>query len=862
MANLSQKRREAMEELARRKQRKIKSDPAGPVEGAAESAASGFNLGLAKGAGTFVDLINLGLSPIGLSSDRPIGGSEQLTDLFERLGLVQQDPMYQPVSRIGEEIGAASVPFGATGGIARTGIRGAKYARPILEQFRSAPMANALAELSAGGGAGTGAAISEMIAPDNQTAEFMGQMIGGFANIPAIAMSAGNRGYSSAKRILEPFTPGGAKRQAANRIQRVVEDPEGVAARLGKTQGDEIPGAVLTPGQESGEPGLLALEKELAKRSPYLREQFEGMKSTTTRAMGQEAENIAGMPSGQTRDFLSSRVSQIEEMADSHAAKALLKARTQLDNIRPGTSQEEMSRIARDAVEDAFQKAKTQEREIWGAVDETATVDTKNLKQSYQEAKQQFKKFDEAVPEWVDAALKDETPMLKDTEKLGDVQSFRSKLQREIRSEQAKDAPNRRKIAVLDTLQEGALDAMSQSDAGDTLQDAIAYSRRLNERFSQGIIGKIRGYERRGGLSTAPEQTLDRIVKGGSEGGVNLERLVDAVGDDPQATQAVSDYLKQKFVQQVTDVDDMVKPEAAERFIRQNKEVLDRMPQTKKLLEQARDSQSATSRIVKRMSGRKASVLDKSKSRAALYLDAPIDREMKKVLNSKDPVNNMRQLARQAGKDKTGAALKGLKAQFIDEMMRQGRTKAVDMSGQPIYSGKNLSDFLGSNRKVARTLFSSDELERVNKIAKTAKKLESTTDSEKVKKILDEGSDQFTDLLSRVVGANLGAASGLSQASGSGLVMAHAGSEKMRHITNKLPFYRVNDVLTQAVLDKNLMRNLLLKAKTPKQAEALRRRLNSWIVNLAPEMEPTEGPEERPESVSQGKGGKNRTVAQ
>jgi hypothetical protein len=178
----------------------------------------------------------------------------------------------------------------------------------------------------------------------------------------------------------------------------------------------------------------------------------------------------------------------------------------------------------------------------------------------------------------------------------------------------------------------------------------------------------------------------------------------------------------------------------------------------------------------------------------------------------------MRQLVRQASKDKTGGALRGLKAQFVDEMMQQGQTRAVDSAGQPIISGKGLNEFLRNNRDTAKALFAKEELERLDRIARTAAKLEKAPDPGKAKEALEGGTDAFTDLIARIVGAG-------------------AGSRFARHITNKIPFYRVNDVLSQAVLDKNLMRNLLLKAKTPKQAEALRRRLNSWMVNLVPEIQ-------------------------
>jgi hypothetical protein len=543
-----------------------------------------------------------------------------------------------------------------------------------------------------------------------------------------------------------------------------------------------------------------------------------------------EADDLkAGGSSQQAQEYYQGRIDRAVEQADDIINRAALKAKEKIENLPDGTKPEEASRIARESIDDAYRQARDVERSLWGQVDETATASTKPLYETYEQLQGSLKKAQQMPSEISEHLGKNagENMRLLDEESLGEVKAFRTKLREARMAEEALESPNRNKIRILNEMEDAALEAMESSSAANSeaFQAARDYSRQLNQKFKEGVIGKIRAQAKRGGDKTPAGQTLDQVIKAGSEGGENLDRLVAVAGDDPQALNAVKSYIKERFVQQVTDNQGVVSPRAAKRFMDRNQAVLDRLPDLKKQLSDTKQAQEVADKTTKRMGTRKASITDKNKSRAALFVDGGI----KKVLNSKKPKESISQLVRQAKADKTGGAIKGLKAEFIDTMM-----DSAQKGKGGVVSGQNLDEFIQKNKEVAKELFSSEELSRINQMARTARKVESALKTGRsVQEVLDESPDMIVDLVSRIVGANVGAA-GAAGSVGAPIVAAGAGSRFVRSLTNKIPMGRTRDVLTEAILDRDKMRDLLTKVHSGSKAKDLERKMNAWLVNLIP----------------------------
>ena len=203
---------------------------------------SGINEGIASTLGAPVDLANiaLGAGAKGVNyltgtdlavSDRPMLGSEWWKDRLSDLGAIgpESDNAGMPfVRRVGQSIGAAAIPAGAT---ARTG-------RQALGMFGSAF------------GGGAGAATAQQLAPGNQLAEMAGEFIGG--GIPAAG--AINSIRRAGQRAIEEAVP-------------TIDDLKGQATRL--YQQAENSGVQATPQQTADlHKSLSGLLKDEGRISP------------------------------------------------------------------------------------------------------------------------------------------------------------------------------------------------------------------------------------------------------------------------------------------------------------------------------------------------------------------------------------------------------------------------------------------------------------------------------------------------------------------------------------------------------------------------------------------------------------------
>jgi hypothetical protein len=151
-------------------------------------------------------------------------------------------------------------------------------------------------------------------------------------------------------------------------------------------------------------------------------------------------------------------------------------------------------------------------------------------------------------------------------------------------------------------------------------------------------------------------------------------------------------------------------------------------------------------------------------------------------------------------------------------------------------SGKELGAFLERHRRamVDSGLFNFGEMRRIERMRDTLARVEKQiARGRRVQDVLDESPDAITDLAARIVGANLGSMTATAK-TGAPLVAAGAGSRFVRRLTNKIPFERTRDVLAEAVLDRNVMRDLLERVPNLPKSKELTRRTNAWLANLIP----------------------------
>lgn len=189
---------------------------------------SGANQGLAGGLGVPVDLLNAGMTKIGLGSDYPIGGSRSLEDLFQMIsgGTAISDVPPQTTGqkiarRATQEVGAA-IPLALTTAVAAPAkIVGAaptllNAGRNIIADvgaaYRANPARFTAAEATAAAGGGAAAGGTSVAFPDNATAETVAQIVGSLGG----SLAANTVDRLTTKLPKGPLTPDALKSAAGD----------------------------------------------------------------------------------------------------------------------------------------------------------------------------------------------------------------------------------------------------------------------------------------------------------------------------------------------------------------------------------------------------------------------------------------------------------------------------------------------------------------------------------------------------------------------------------------------------------------------------------------------------------------------
>lgn len=154
-----------------------------------------LNRGIASALGAPVDIVNIGLGAVGLGSERPIGGSEQIADVIRNVtpvaGRFEQPETVGQAAAEGVGLAGGSLLGGgaAVAGLTRAGGVAGRAAKTVAEPFLTGPGRATALEMGAGAGAGAGGRLAEDAArhrgQNAQAARLVGELVGGAAVVIA-----------------------------------------------------------------------------------------------------------------------------------------------------------------------------------------------------------------------------------------------------------------------------------------------------------------------------------------------------------------------------------------------------------------------------------------------------------------------------------------------------------------------------------------------------------------------------------------------------------------------------------------------------------------------------------------------------
>lgn len=792
------------------------------------------NQGIAETAGGLVDWVNPFDEPHALNPFPEGTGSAQtgLEATMEATGIdrARGDPdgFWQGLGRGTGNAAGAMVPAGkAAQALKSTGGMVGNIADDAYQALSS--WLGVTSEISAGALARAASEKAEQDGAPQWVQDAIGMVAGvGGASVPFMATRTpsaigAKQAYKAGKRALAPYTNTGAREVARSRVQGLAGGEDRARELAGRIDPNEPFG--LTPAQQTGDPNMIALEQAGARTDPNLGARLRD-RSVDANANLQNAVTDLGGNVEDAQGFLGQLRKDVAKRMDSYVAWTRADAQSRRPKVR--ATESENSAIVADRIRDAEQSALTEEAVLWAAVPKTVTIDAA-------ESQAVAKQFVEGVP-WAQAndipgVVRQylETPGQQSVEEL---HGLYSELRRVARSAMAGNDQNKNKARIANAVADAVLKDLGASDAtsdvGRAINRALEFSAQLHETFDRGTVGRLLKRTLDGDEQINPQETLARSVgQRGIKAKVADEEIAQATKGSKDVRAATADYLTERFNRTAFSAEGAFNPGRASEFMRDNKALLARYPKLRNTLRDAIDTQQTARRIEARIAERKARLEAPNASTGGAFVNATPGKAVDAILKAKTPAREARNIVRQARKDKTGAALDGVKAAFADRLIADS-LRQIGSARQVV--GQTLADRMDSPEMAValRQVFSSGEMARLRRIRDAALKLDAAR-----KQAPDIGSvsqaqpNRLIEFAVRIAAANHGAQLGKGAA---GLQTAQMASGSARKMLNRLMNDKAEQLLLDAIEDPKLFRALLMEPKTIELRKPIRNRIAPYLV--------------------------------
>uniref|UniRef100_A0A6M3J8H8 Uncharacterized protein n=3 Tax=viral metagenome TaxID=1070528 RepID=A0A6M3J8H8_9ZZZZ len=789
--------------------------------------------------------INRGLSSIGVTE----GASSQIRQGLRAVGIAAAEREPENfMEAAGQGIGEAAswlLPMGAASKLlARGSGLAATVARDIMSTMSKYPKTSMLSEVTGGAGAGMGRKAEKEGMP-------FGEIAGGVAGSlspEALAFSPAKIAARTGKNILSkatlPFTEAGATYRASEFLKKQVVSPEETANVLGLASIGNTP-----PPIQTGEKRIVALYNKLRTLDPATDAvTTEGITKSMfqleqeMRALGYDSPEIL-------KDVIGRRVKALESNIDGKIVEALGKAQSKLDVLPTTKSKGSESSIVRSELDMVAKEDYKIVEDIWKQVREI-----KDIKINYTGAQRRYKEIVEDLAE----AQKVDIPVvlkksfvakkqpdfepgknLPEKIEIKEIQGLRSKLLEEARIARKNGKWNKARIseqmadALLDDM--GANAKNIKTPEGELLNMALDATRMWKDRFEKGIVGKIRGYDKSGVPAIDPTLTLDvSIGRMAEKGAVDLSKVVVT----PEARKATERYLGRSFSDFALNRKTMkLDPIKARKWIDANQAILKEYPELASQITDASKAQSLAQNTIKIMEQRKKNLLNPKIGYASKFLNTDLGKEIPSIYKSKNPVAMTKQLYKQAQRDMSGQSIDGLRGGFVQDILNKSSLGTFDEYGQKALSGVAMLDYIGKNREVLGHVFSSEQIGRLNKIAKELSNFDLLKSSKGLN--IDYETDYVTKFLhfaAKIGGAAWGRH--VSHMLGGGTVQIPGYfSSWYGSIAKALTKNRFEQIISDAMLDPSgdLLKVLFTDINKPtsgntKNLDFIKTKLNAYLV--------------------------------
>jgi len=614
-----------------------------------------------------------------------------------------------------------------------------------------------------------------------------------------------------------------ATARASSRLKELVADPAEAAAKM---EGSTISG--LSPARQSGEAGLIGVEDAARRANPALEKQFSEAEKRSREILSREAAGIGeGVSASKATEFVGGRRDALVQKLNDSVRVAEQKAQQQIDALGSNLRESEVAVIVRDQLESALSSWRAQEKVLYESI-KNAGLTTAGTKNRFKEIVSSTPKAQQDDIPQIAIELLGKKTGLKNIESVRELQGLRSKLLEESRKSRAAGEYNKARIA--DDLADAVLDDMGaqagnlRGETGEGLRKALDFSRQLNQTFRQGNVGRVLGTLRTGDDKIAAELTIRSTVGGGNiSGSVAARELMQAA---PESAAGIREYVVQSF-NKAAIKDGALNQQAAQKFLRENADILDNFPDVRQSITDAIGSTATLASKQARAERVTNALFSKQKSATAEYLGAPVDKEFARIVASNDPMKLAGELRKVTAKDASGDALKGLKTGTVEYLFSKAASGADD-AGNAIVSGNKLKQLLKDSRTggAVANILNPDEMKYLRQVADELAALERKGTN--ITTIIDAPMpNRLMTIGARIVGAKTGAKFGGGNA-GASLQAAQIGSANAKEYLNRFMQDKAEELIIQSLHDKKLRELLMMDISTTAKQVEVAKKLSDW----------------------------------
>jgi hypothetical protein len=801
-----------------------------------------LNRGIAESAGGLVDFIN--------PFDKYTGSAATgLKSAMEALGIniAEQDPegFLQNFAYGAGSAAGAVIP-------ATKSVQALQQAPGLIGQIaktlapQMATKGAVGAELIAGGSAGGGASEAERRGYSEPVQQVVGLLAGltpagvvpaakmvgrGISNVVQATPIIGT-GVKMGAAAVAPFTKTGARRLVTERLRELSGGAER-AAEAGRRidPNDNILG--LSPAEQTGEAKLIELQRAAMRKDPKVAEAISKRQFEADTAAREGLEMGGRVEDAQA--FVAQRQADFADTLDNYIAAARASAQKKIP--KSGMDSIQASEVVAKELRRAENIAKANQKMLWSKIPEDFKVDVSGTRSTIQSLAASATRIGKGnLPPEASDFLK--ATQGTGTDRVDEINSLYTAMRDTARNAMSGDKVNRDQARISNSIADAILDDLDSirpdTDVNKMIVEARTFSRQMHDKFSRGTAGKLLKRTGRGEDAIPQGLTLQRTIGSGGDAGSIAQREIaaatDSVPEIGEASNATANYLRNIFNDKAFS-GDKFSLTAAENFLGANQRLLDRFPNVLAEIQQSIASQSKLQAATSRTSGLSSAV---KQSTSAKFAQANPEKALDAVINAQDPRKAMSNLIASAKKDKTGAALNGIKRAVIDVLINRSlkiRDIVSDAGATSELRGTNLSEALSDNvlGGIAKQALSKAEMYNVRIISKELEKL----DKARVLSSVGEGMSLFKpnsiiSIASRILAARYG--STLGGGMGGSLQSAQLASGRAQRLLEGLTNSKAQQLMIDTVQDPELMRTMLLDISNPKNLARLEKSLAPYIV--------------------------------